>query len=263
MVRAIACLDDSRVVTASENTLRVWNVETGKIPRILKGHTGLIYALARLDSRRVVSASADRTLRIWDVETGQTLRTLTGHADWVIAVAYIGAGLAVSASFDRTLRVWDVETGLILHFLEGHTKKINDVARLDDRRIVSASADCTVRVWEVDTGTSLAMFTLESEASVIATMSDARTIVVGDASGRLHFLLLEEDSARSGFDDVGIGGPRGAVKLSLHQMAEEASSAVSPPERLGDLFLKVFGADRGADLDLPPRELDTPMDLEA
>jgi antitoxin FitA len=37
--------------------------------------------------------------------------------------------------------------------------------------------------------------------------------------------------------------------------------AVSPPERLGDLFLKVFGLARGADLELPPREPHDPLDL--
>jgi antitoxin FitA len=40
------------------------------------------------------------------------------------------------------------------------------------------------------------------------------------------------------------------------------SRAVSPPERMGDLFLKIFGKARGADLDLPPRELHEPLDLE-
>jgi plasmid stability protein len=38
--------------------------------------------------------------------------------------------------------------------------------------------------------------------------------------------------------------------------------AVSPPERLGDLFLKAFGPARGADLDLPPREPHEPVDFE-
>lgn len=37
--------------------------------------------------------------------------------------------------------------------------------------------------------------------------------------------------------------------------------AVSPPERLGDLFLKIFGPDRGADLELPSREPHEPMGL--
>ena len=38
--------------------------------------------------------------------------------------------------------------------------------------------------------------------------------------------------------------------------------AVSPPERLGDLFLKVFGPLGGADLEIPPREPHEPMDFE-
>ena len=38
--------------------------------------------------------------------------------------------------------------------------------------------------------------------------------------------------------------------------------AVAPPERLGDLFLKVFGPERGADLEIPSREPHEPMDLE-
>jgi plasmid stability protein len=38
--------------------------------------------------------------------------------------------------------------------------------------------------------------------------------------------------------------------------------AVSPPERLGDLFLKIFGPDKGADLELPSREPHEPMHLD-
>jgi len=49
-------------------------------------------------------------------------------------------------------------------------------------------------------------------------------------------------------------------------MEEEARQilkrAVSPPERLGDLFVKVFGPTRGVDLDLPSREPHEPVDLE-
>jgi antitoxin FitA len=48
-------------------------------------------------------------------------------------------------------------------------------------------------------------------------------------------------------------------------MEEEARQilrrAVSPPERLGDLFVKVFGSERGADLELPPREPHGPVDF--
>jgi plasmid stability protein len=37
---------------------------------------------------------------------------------------------------------------------------------------------------------------------------------------------------------------------------------VAPPQRLGDLFLKVFGPSKGATLELPAREPHEPIDLE-
>jgi plasmid stability protein len=49
-------------------------------------------------------------------------------------------------------------------------------------------------------------------------------------------------------------------------MEEEARQilkrAVSPPERLGDLFLQVFGPTNGAVLELPRREPHEPLALE-
>jgi antitoxin FitA len=38
--------------------------------------------------------------------------------------------------------------------------------------------------------------------------------------------------------------------------------AVAPPERLGDLLLKIFGTAGGVDLEIPPREPHEPLDLE-
>ena len=50
-------------------------------------------------------------------------------------------------------------------------------------------------------------------------------------------------------------------------MEEEArqilARATSAPERIGDLFLKIFGPARGVDLDLPPREPHEPPDLKS
>jgi plasmid stability protein len=49
-------------------------------------------------------------------------------------------------------------------------------------------------------------------------------------------------------------------------MEEEArqilKGAVSPPERLGDLFLQVFGPTKGAVLELPRREPHEPLSFE-
>ncbi|HEX4496953.1 MAG TPA: hypothetical protein VIE43_14880 [Thermoanaerobaculia bacterium] len=58
---------------------------------------------------------------------------------------------------------------------------------------------------------------------------------------------------------------RGRAARHGVSMEEEARQilkrAVSPSERLGDLFVKVFGPANGVDLDLPPRETHEPVDL--
>lgn len=192
-VLAVTRLDERRVVSASnDRTLRVWDVETGQTLHTLQGHDSAVLAVTRLDERRVVSASDDRTLRVWDVETGQILNTLEGHAFWVWAVARLDERHVVSASFDGTLRVWDVETGQTLNTLEGHAGWIHAMARLDERHVVSASDDRTLRVWDVETGESIAAFNLDAAGLCVAVVPEGPTIIAGDASGRVHFLTLEE-----------------------------------------------------------------------
>ena len=87
--------DGRRAVSASgDNTLKVWDLESGRELRTLEGHSDWVYGVAvSPDGRRAVSASADNTLKVWDLESGRELRTLEGHSAWVTGVA-VSAGRA-------------------------------------------------------------------------------------------------------------------------------------------------------------------------
>jgi len=195
-VNAVALTaDGGRAVSASDDkTLKVWDIESGKLLRTLEGHAGGVNAVALTsDGRRAVSASDDQTLKVWDIESGKLLRTLEGHANWVRAVALTPDDQrAVSASSDQTLKVWDIESGKLLRTLEGHADWVNSVALTSDgRRAVSASYDQTLKVWDLESGLMIASFAGESFMLSCAVSPDGRTIVAGDASGRVHFLRLE------------------------------------------------------------------------
>jgi len=187
--------DGKCAVSASmDDTLRVWDLETGVALRTLEGHSDWVRGVAVTpDGKRAVSASWDNTLKVWDLESGVAVRTLEGHSDWVTGVAVTPDGeLAVSASYDKTLKVWDLRTGATLRTLAGHTRSVAAAAVTPDgKRAVSASNDKTLKLWDLQTGDVLATFHCDASVHCCA-IAGANTVVAGDDGGHLHFLRIEE-----------------------------------------------------------------------
>jgi WD40 repeat protein len=69
--------DGQRAVSASlDQTLKVWDLDSGRELRTLEGHSDSVYGVAvTADGKRAVSASGDSTLKAWNLETGELLAT--------------------------------------------------------------------------------------------------------------------------------------------------------------------------------------------
>src|ERR1700729_2946514 len=91
--------------------LKVWDVQTGRALRTLKGYSEFVNGVAvTLDGKRTVWACGDGTLKVRELETGNVLLTLAGQSAYVTGVAMTADGTrAVSSSEDKTLKVWDLE----------------------------------------------------------------------------------------------------------------------------------------------------------
>jgi WD40 repeat protein len=101
------------VVSASwDETLKVWELASGRAVATLQGHSACVTACAMTtDGRHVVSASQDKTLKVWDLASGRAVATLQGHTRSVTACAVTPDGRhVVSGSEDKTLKVWDFAT---------------------------------------------------------------------------------------------------------------------------------------------------------
>jgi WD40 repeat protein len=67
----------SLIAAGNGNDVRVWNADTTKLVRDLKGHTNTVSGLAfSPDDSRLASSSNDGTVRVWDPATGQLLKQL-------------------------------------------------------------------------------------------------------------------------------------------------------------------------------------------
>jgi WD40 repeat protein len=187
--------DGRRAISASrDNTLKMWDLETGHELRTLKRHSGGVNGVAVSSDWRRAVVPDGRTLKVWDLETGRELRTVKGHSGSVRGVALSPDGRrAVSAADDKTLKVWDVETGCELRTLEGHSGSVRGVALSPNgRRAVSASYDHTLKVWDLESGRELR--TLEGHSSLVrgvALSPDGRRAVSASADKTLKVWDLE------------------------------------------------------------------------
>jgi WD40 repeat protein len=196
LVNVITMTPDGRfaVSVSGDGTLKVWDIETGEIVRTLEGHTHRSNMRVVTPDRRFgVLASGDGTLEVWDIKIGKIVRTLEDHISSVNAVAVTPDGrFVVLASGDGTLKMLDIETGEIVRTLEGHTDSVNAVAVTPDGRFaISASDDRTLKMWDIQTGKIIASFSGDSPLGPCTISPDGRTIIVGGASGIVHFLQLK------------------------------------------------------------------------
>ena len=173
-----------------DDTIRLWDVATGRQLRTLQGHTGWVSSVSfSPDGTTLASGSGDDTIRLWDVATGRQLRTLQGHTGWVYSVSFSPDGTTLaSGSQDDTIRLWDVATGRQLRTLQGHTSWVYSVSfSPDGTTLASGSQDDTIRLWDVATGRQLR--TLQGHTSWVFSVSfspDGQTLASGDLDNAIR-----------------------------------------------------------------------------
>lgn len=181
--------DNQRVIsTLFDGTVKVWDLESGKLLHTLSNHTKNLTALAVTpDGQKVVASYWDRTIKIWDVKSGKLLHTLLGHTDDVNVKAvgmFPNGQRAFSISWDGSLKVWDLESGKLLQTLSGYQEEqglgviiipsspepfdkdsVATAVTPDGKRIVSVSNESirrssrvvepggyALRVWDIENG---------------------------------------------------------------------------------------------------------------
>jgi WD40 repeat protein len=199
-IRSVAFSPDGRyaVSAGDDQTIRLWEVITGKEVRVFAGHAEEVRSVAfSPDGRYLLSGSNDKTIRLWEVTTGRTVRVFRGHTFLVGSVAFSPDGrYAVSGSStrwlsvarkDKVVRLWDVATGAQIKALKGHKDAVSSVAfSPDGRHVLSGSDDKTIRLWSVATGETVQVFKGHKNVVSCAAFSpDGRYIVSGSDDVRL------------------------------------------------------------------------------
>jgi WD40 repeat protein len=73
-VLSVAYSPDGKTLASGsiDQTIKLWDVATGKEQATLKGHTRYVASVAfSPDGKTLASGSEDRTIKLWDVTTGK------------------------------------------------------------------------------------------------------------------------------------------------------------------------------------------------
>lgn len=212
----VMCLqfDDNFLATGSyDNTIKIWDMESGEEVQTLKGHTAGIRCL-QLNGERLISGSLDRSIKVWNWRTGELIRTLLGPLGGIISLHCSDNWLA-AGSMDRTIRVWCLSSKLGF-LLKGHTDWVNSVkVDAESKTLFSASDDCTVKLWDLTTQRCLKTFT-GHVGQVQQVLPLPREFELNEKE--LHDAQEAEQSADEGQEEVLPGDNYGHRALGLHRI---------------------------------------------
>lgn len=154
-VRDIQLHDVSLASASEDQTIGLWDVQTGAQVGRLRGHTGPVYSSAWLpgSSFIVLSSADDASVRAWDTRSGSCVTTLREHRAGVQRVR-VGAQECdiFSAGKDAQVLRWDARhpSASVVQY-NGHRDTVFDLD-VQPSLLFSCGADGAVHRYDIDSG---------------------------------------------------------------------------------------------------------------
>jgi WD40 repeat protein len=141
--------DDRYAVTSSyDQTVGLWDLETGARLYTFAGHTATVFKAFAADGQ-LVSISADGSIRIWELGSATPVHELRGHEGAVrdLAVSSDHRFLATGGS-DGAVSVWDRALGSLVFQIHGLDGPVYDLIFSQEHRcLVTRTKTGKVQAW--------------------------------------------------------------------------------------------------------------------
>ncbi|MBD2344218.1 WD40 repeat domain-containing protein [Anabaena subtropica] len=175
--------DGKTLVSASaDKTIKVWNVDTGKVISTLQGHTDVVRAIALTsDGKTLISGGGDNKIKIWNLQKFHLKRTLISASVpvWSVAISSDGQTL-VSGHEDGSIRIWNFPTGQLLRTIKGHEGRVFSVAMSPDgETFATGSIDKTMKMWDLYTGGRLHTIAQQDAVRSVIFSRDGKKLASG------------------------------------------------------------------------------------
>jgi WD40 repeat protein len=193
-IRQLAFSPDGTLLATVGNedqTLRLWDLETGNCRHVLTGHEGAVLSCAFHPTQTiVVSGSSDQTVKFWDTQTGDCLQTLIGQTNHIWSIAFTPDGeILATGDGGGAIELWHLATQENYATLAGHIGLVYSLSiSADGRLMASGASEATVRIWDLQTGQCLRVLQEHTnDVFDVAFSPDGKTLVSGSFDHTVRF----------------------------------------------------------------------------
>jgi WD40 repeat protein len=183
--------DGLTLASAIVNEVQLWDVASEKLNSVLRGHRGVVTAIALTpDGRKLLTSSDDHTVRLWGVSRGSLLHTFERQADWVSSVAVSRDGQTVAFGGEQgNVKLWDLQTYQMQRSFFARVATIHALAFSPTDDVLAVAGAAAISLWNPRTGEALPG--------------------LPESQGRFNCLAFTHDGQRliAGGGDVGVKGP--------------------------------------------------------
>lgn len=141
---------------SEDNTIKMWDLVSGKCVRTLVGHENLVGSLA-ITGGKLISGDGNGEIRIWDTESGNCLNTIkcnANHDDPIQSIAATDQKI-VSSSQSGEIKIWEIETGKHLETLPVRMLNVSCLHIANGIIFFGSSSTHQIKRWDLEKRGSL------------------------------------------------------------------------------------------------------------
>jgi hypothetical protein len=188
--------DKLLAVARRDNTVQLWDCETGRLIWGVQGDRGIFNLRISRDAKTI--ACVGENLSFWSVEQALVKTRLDGIESRTVDVSRDGQWLVTSQGRDLVLFSW--KEGRVVRQMRGHNDRIESVcASPDGRHVASADSVGHIFWWSLESGTELSRREFAHQGSILclALSSDGKQLLSGGKDGNVRLWQIPTEPDQS------------------------------------------------------------------
>nr|KAJ3421667.1 E3 ubiquitin-protein ligase pdzrn3 [Polyrhizophydium stewartii] len=132
---------------SSDQTIKLWNLQTSECVMTLTGHSAGINSLSLLPGDRLASVSSDKSIKIWDLHQGVAVHSISHLTSDALDVCH-GSGMLFASTLDANIVAYNLNNYTRVGTLSGHRWEVWQV-EYTSGTLFSGSHDHTIKRWDL------------------------------------------------------------------------------------------------------------------